>query len=383
MVFDIETGRIRLTASGDDAFIVRKGKKIKIPSVESGAEKKNSKLEEGDTVISGSKTIINIEVSYNKGKENPIDDWKSRASKDVGMGPNSELSVSGFEEWDKTDKDKKRHHGELIKNIELKKGFFYVSYSNTDDALITPVALVKFMGNGGSGGSFDVYENILYSNAVTEKGVEYTNISTKKSFIAKSSVPTEIIVTQDAIYKKGMLRMDDIFSPLSSIGIMDTLKGVALKSVPEMDAGKMAEQYKNMLNTMDQVAGGFEMFGQMSPDDLERMMKMGEAHGAKITPEARKQMKELPEAMKAMGNAGYMGKMKEAMAMGKGFMEGLGGEGLERLAKMQTKGMAKMKQAREQMGQISVGEGKTASVETILESPRKYKPLNEDAKKVA
>jgi hypothetical protein len=49
--------------------------------------------------------------------------------------------------------------------------------------------------------SFDVYDNILYSNAGGEKGVEYTNKKTKAVYLAKSSSSQEIIVNGSGIYK--------------------------------------------------------------------------------------------------------------------------------------------------------------------------------------
>lgn len=402
MLFDIETGNIRVTACGENAVIVRKGEKIKIPSIEVQTELINEfqktgekaraamdkfkddypTLEEGDIVVCGKKTTININTNYNKGKEKPIDDWKSRASKSIGMGPESELRVSGFEKWDKTDKSNKRHHGELIKNIELKKGLFSVSYSNTDDVLITPVAYIKFLGNGGTTGTFDVYENILYSNAGGEKGVEYTNRMTKASYIAKSNMPQEIIVAGDGIYKKGVLKMDDIFTPLNSIGLINIFQNAQYKSIPEMDENKLAESYKNMPKTMEHALGAFEMFGKMTPEDMERMAKMGEAHGAKITPEMMRQFKEIPEAMNAMEKEGIAEQMKKAMAMSKGMIEGLGNEGVDRLIKTQSKGIKKAKEAQTQMSKLYTADGKQIDLSELFESQRKYKPLT-DAKKVA
>lgn len=377
MTFDIETGNIKVTACGENAVIARKGKKIKIPSAEVGI-----KLEDGDTVVCGKKTIVNISTNYNKGKETPIDDWKSRASKDINMGPGSEIVVSGFEKWDKTDKDKNRHYGELIKNIELKKGLFSVSYSNTDDVLVTPIADIKFLGNGGTTGTFDVYENILYSNAGGEKGVEYTHKRTKVLYVAKSTLPQEIIVTGEGIYKKGMLKMDDIFSPMNSIGILNFFQNAQYKSIPEIDESKMAESYKNIPNVMGQAVGAFDMYSKMKPEDIERMMKIAEEHGAKISPEARKQMQELPEAAKEMQKAGFADQIKKAMAMGKGMMEGLGSEGVDRLVKMQSKGIAQAKEASAGLSKVYTADGKSADVMEIFESMRKYKSLT-DATKVA
>lgn len=401
MVFDINTGRISLEATGDNAFIVRKGKKIKIPSVEVRTklisdlqktgnenrkeldefEKDYPSLKDGDSIVCGSKSTVRLSNDYNKGKTKPLDDWKENVSKTINMGPNSEMFVSGFESWDETE-DKKRNHGESVQNIELKKGLFLVSYSNTDEILRTPMAEIKFLGNGGNGGTFDVYENILYSNAGGEKGVEYTNLKTKKKYLAKSTVPQETIVTGDGIYKKGILKMDDLFSSMNSIGINSYFQGVMYKALPEMDENKIAESYKNLPKTMEQAVGAFEMYSQMSPEDMERMLKIGEKHGAQITPEVREQMKGLPDAMKEMQKAGYMDQMKKAMAMGKGMVEGLGGEGVDRLIKFQSKGFKKAKESQDQLSKMYTADGKQSNISEIFESQRKYKSLA-DAKKVA
>ena len=372
----IETGKIRLTAFGENAFIVRKGKKTKISSAETA-------LMDGDTVICGGKTVINIDVSYNRGKEKPVDDYKYRESKSVYMGPDSELLVSGFETWDSTDKKGQKYYGELLRNIELKKGFFLVSYSHTEDVLKTPVALLKFIFDGS--GFFDVFGDAIYSGLIASTsvgagGVEFTNKLTKKSFVAKSSMPEEIIVTRDGIYKKGATKMDDIFQ--NSIQLLNYFTGKRMQSLPTMDPKKMSEQYKNMPKSLEEGIGGMEMMKNMSPEDMERMMKMGEAHGAKISPEQMKMMKELPQKLKAMESQGLMEKMKKATAMSKGMMEGLGDMGIERFTKMQAESMEAMKKMSGAPVKVTTSEGKTVSVESLLESPRKYKPLT-DAKKVA
>jgi hypothetical protein len=406
MLFDIQTGRINLAASGENAFIMRKGKKIKIPSIELRAklmselfktdgkdrtemdkfEKDYPKLMDGDTLLSGSNTIIRVDNDFNVGKEKPIEGWKNNSSKTINMGPNSEMVVSGFESWDKTDKDKKRYHGESIKNIELKKGFFSVSYSNTDDVLVTPIADIKFFGIGGSGGNLDVYGNVLYSNAGGEKGVEYTNKKTKTKYLAKSSMSQEIIVNGGGIYKRGMLSMDDVFSSMNSIGILSYFSRVLHNAAPELDQKKLAESYKSIPQNMEQMLGTFEMFSQMSSEDMERMMKMSEEHEQKLDPEMkekmREQMKELPEAMKALQKANYTEQMKKVMAQSKGMMEGLGNKGIDKLAENQLKGMKQSKEINEQLSKIYTAEGKYTDVSSVLESKRIYKSLA-DAKRVA
>jgi len=403
LVFDIETGRIDLVSLGSNGFITRKdGKKIGIPSVEIENKLRDEsqktkdhtqldkykedypKLMDGDTILCGKETSIRLNNSYNTGKDKPVDDYKFRASKSVDMVPGSELQVSGIERWDKTDaKTKERHHGELIKNIELKKGFFQVSYSHTEDVLVTPVAIIKFIFDGG--GFFDVYDNAVYSaphssTSIGAGGTEYTNKLTKKSFTAKSDTFEEIIVTPDGIYRRGLTQMDDIF--INPVQLNFFFQNNARKMMPlnPIDEKTMVEQYKNMPKNMEQALAGMETLKQMSPDDLARLMKMG---GQELTPEMMEKMKEIPEMLNLMEKRGTMKEMKRAMAAGKGFVEGLGDEGIGRLTRAQTKGFEQAKKLVEQPVQTVTAEGKTIDIESFFKSPRKYKPLESGAVKVA
>ncbi|MFA6530103.1 MAG: hypothetical protein WCT31_00090 [Candidatus Micrarchaeia archaeon] len=396
--FDIETGRIDLTAIGSNGYIVRKNSKIPIPSAEienklmeefqktkdpkklEKFKEDRPKLMDGDAVVCGKDTSVSIYNSYNRGKDKPVDDYKFRASKRIDLTPGSEVKVSGIERWDKTDaKTKERHHGELITDIELKKGFFSVAYSHTEDALVTPVASIKFLFDGS--GYFDVYEDAVYSAPIASTsigagGTEYTNRLTKKSFVAKSSTFEEIIITRDGIYRRGLTQMDDIF--INPIQLSIFFQNNMRKMIPTgaIDAKAMAEQYKNMPKTMEQALGGLEMMKNMSPADLERMMAMG---GQKITPEMAEKIKELPEMLKMMEMRGTTKEMTKAMAMGKGMMEGFGSEGAERLAKAQIKGLEMMKKQAAQPMQATTADGKSIDVESFFNSPRKYKPLTKES----
>jgi len=402
MVFglhNIETGKIGLKATGENAFILRKGKKIKIPSGEEEAKviekyqktkdrslinkfkEEFPKLMDGDTLITGKHTLIELNNGYNKGKDKPAEDFKSRTSKNIRIYPNSELKVSGVEMWDKIDKKaRKRWYGGLIKNIELKKGLFFVSYSYSEESLITPIASIKFFGS--SSGFFDVYDNILYSSPSVEKGVEYTNLLTKKSFIAKSPTPEEIIVTKNGIYRKGMVEMDEIFQYkilLLTQSTFDNLSTI-VSPLENIDEKQMAEQYKNMPKTVEQAGGTLEMFKQMSPDDIERLMKMGGSQGTKMTPEMMKQMKQIPELIKNMEKEGHLKDINKAMAMNKAMMEGMGEKGTELFAKTIKSLPKTLKEASEKMK--NQNKKSDIDIEKLLESPRTYGPLT-NAKKVA
>ena len=399
LVFDIETGSIDLYAVGPNGFIIRKnGEKINIPSVETEHKlieefqktkdrKKLDRFKEeypelvnDDTVSCGKGTYVRIYNTYNKGKDKPVDDYKFRASKSVDMVPSSELQVSGIERWDKTDaKTKERHHGGLIKNIELKKGFFQVSYSHTEDILVTPVALIKFIFDGG--GFFDVYKDIVYSaprssTSIGAGGTEYTNRLTKKAFTAKSNTFEEIIVTRDGIYRRGLTKMDELFLNPVQLGLF--FQNMVYKMIPTgmIDEKTMAKQYKNMPKTMEQALGGLEMMKQMSPEDLARLMKMS---GQELTPEMMEKIKEIPEMLNMMEKRGTTKEMKRAMAMGKGFLGGLGDKGIERLAKTQKKAIGKLKKQTELPVQAVTAEGKAIDAESFFNSPRKYKPLTKES----
>ncbi|MFA5049884.1 MAG: hypothetical protein WC501_02650 [Candidatus Micrarchaeia archaeon] len=395
MTFDIETGRINLYVLGPNGFIKRKnGKKIGIPSVETEAKlieefqktKDHSKLDkfkseypklmDGDTINSGKRTRIQINISYNKGKDKPNNDFKYRVSKTIFAGPNSELQLSGFEKWDVTNpKTKERHYGELVKNVFLKKGFFHVSYSHTEDPFTTPIASMT-VKNGDGSGFFDIYEDVIYScpmksTSIGAIGMEYTNLLTKKSFLAKSNMPEEIIITKDAIYRRGLLQMDDIFQ--NNIQLIMSLQEVMTRAMPSIDPNDMANQMKDMGSTAEQNLAGLETLKQMSAEDLERLMKISEANGAKVTPEIMQKMKELPEMLKMMEEKGHMKDIKKSFGMMKGYAQGMGNANIERMAKMSSKSMEELKKKRNETTKIN-----GVAIDEILEKPRKYKPLTKE-----
>jgi hypothetical protein len=323
-VENVETGRIDLFCFGEDGYIKRAGKKIRIPSSAEKAriyeefmktknrsklekfDKEYPKLENNDIIISGKKTKIRINVSWNKGKDKPIDDYKQRASKSVFMTPESELKVSGIEKWDKTAKEVK-HCGEMIKNIELKKGFFHVSCSNTDDKILAETASIMFKNDGQV--FIDVYENIIYSlpiksSSIGAIGTEYTNKATGKTYLAKSSMFEEIIVSKDSIYKRALTKMDDIFN--ENMKILMSFNKDMMNSFVRVDSKQIAEQMKNIPANMENNMASLEMFKQMKPEDLERLMKIS----GNASKEDMEMVKNIPDMMKKMEASGMMEKRK-------------------------------------------------------------------------
>jgi len=389
---EIQSGKIDLLCFGDEGYIKRESKKIKIPDVSERTkagdrfrktkdpkdlkileetEKNYPKIEDGDTVITGKKTKINLSIDYNSGKDKPIDNYKQRISKTFNLFPNSELKVSEFEKWDKKSKDT-RCYGVLVKKIELKKGFFKFSLSNTEDEIIASTSKIKV--KGGSGGGFiDVYDNMVYSlpiksTSIGAIGVEYTNILTKKSFLAKSDTFEEIIVTKDSIYKKGSIKMDDIFN--NNMKILISMGKGFDKMMPSMDDKEIATQMKEMPKMLEQNIGNLEMFKQMSPADLERLAKMS----GNVSKEQLEQIKNFPEMIKKMEKSGMMNEMKKSMAMMKGQMEGIGNENIDRMTKLTQETMKERKIKLDEL--TKTPEGK--DIDEILESPRNYKPLTKE-----
>lgn len=355
MPFEIETGSIKVIVNGNDASIKRKNKIIPIPSTHNKTE-----LIDEDILITGEKTKIYLEINYNRSKEKHNKDYKDKISKSFFMASNSELKLTGFEEWDVTE-DNERRYGKLVKNIYLIKGFFHVNYYNTQDPIETPVAEIIF--NGNSSGFFDVYDDKVYSSPQSEKGVLYKNLKTKKTFLAKSSTPEEIVVTSNSIYRKGYVNMDEIFQ--NKIKILTSLQGMLNENISKKENNLMAEQMKNMGNTMEQNLTGLEIIKEMKPEDFERLIKMS---GQELTPEMKEKLKEIPNMMKKMNEKGITEQIKKSSAMMKGYTEGMGSENIEKSIKINENTSKKITQ---EINKIS------KDVEKLLDN-RKYKPLTKE-----
>jgi len=378
MEFTKETGKINLVVTGKNGFIKRKtGTLINVPSSEIRTKlmneyvktKDNSKLikfnkdypkiMDGDTLISGKGTIIQFDINYEKDK--------LRVSKSVFAAPNSEFKISGLETWDiKDTKNKERTIGQSLKNIELIKGFFNVDFLNSEESIITPTAEITFNKKGYV--FVDVYSDKIYS--LPTKGTEYKNKLTKKTFCAKSETFEEIIVTKDSIYRKGLTNLDEIFQ--NPVALLMVKQKTIVNIVPDIDSAVLANDTKNASANFEQALASLEMFKNMSPDDITRLMKTAES---KMTPEQRKQMtaeqkkqmnpevmKQIPEMVKMMEQKGILAELKKANTKLKGMTDGLGDEGIDRMTKYTAKGIKKMKDVNA----------------TDLEAPRKYNPLTKD-----
>lgn len=379
MEFIEKAGSINFIVTGQNAFIKRKnGTKVNMPSVEIRTklltefqktkdnskllkfEKDYPKLMDGDTLISGKGTTIQLDVNY---KNKLYKDYRSNASKSIFAGPNSEFKVSG---------------GQTFKNIELIKGFFNVNYSHCEEGITTPVAEIKFNLSGGA--FIDVYNDKIYSlpiksTSIGAKGIDYKNKLTKKVFSAKSDTYEEIIVTKDSIYRKGLTNLDEIFQ--NPMGLLMVKQKAITATIPDIDPADFSENLKNVGNNFEQAFASLEMFKNMSPDDIERLVKtadpkMTPEQKKQMTPEMIKQMRNLPDMLKKMEKIGDLEQMKKATATLKGMSAGYGEKGIENMSKATTKGMKKLKET----DLTKTESGKDYN--KLIEQPRKYNPLTKD-----
>jgi hypothetical protein len=388
MFFEVETGHVDLLSVGKNGCIRRGGKKIPVPSAEERARlvssahtpggrsrlekfmKEFPRLEEGDAVVSGSRSRMYVEITYNKGKEKPIDDYRARASRTVFLGPNSEAHFSGFESWDsKNEKTRERHYGQLARKILLKKGFFLISLVNTEEEVLSPLASISARGGNGSC-LLEVRPDAIYccpikSSSSQKAGIEFRNLRTGSSFLAKSNTFEEIIVTKSSIYRKGLTKMDEVFKYAPQL--VAFLQGTVHESLPQMDTKETAKRMKEMPATLEKNLAGIETLKNMSPEDLERLMKMS---GAKVTPKMMERIKDAPKMLRMMEKRGTEAELRKASDMGKAYLEGLGGKNIERMANIHDKAARKLKTATRELAKIG-----GRSIADILEHPIKHDPL--------
>ncbi|MCC7570862.1 hypothetical protein KO465_05975 [Candidatus Micrarchaeota archaeon] len=391
--YNVQTGRNNLGATGDNVWIIRKnGKKIKIPNMKTISKKwsdfhktkdrkplddfnaKFPKVEDGDIIRTGPGSTARIYSSYNPDKGNSKQ-GSSSVTKSLFIGPNSEAAICGVESWNRIDKKSKtRYYGESLKRFEVNKGFFCGGYSNCDEFIKTPVAVIRFSGPGGWG-VFDLYNGALYSSphgteSFGKKGtVEYTTLKTKKSYTAKSNTPEEIIVSGGSIFRKGLTKMDPIFNNLNF-----QLALIMENTSSQFDPSMIEENIKGMKDSganLESAMSSMEMLKNMAPEDFERIAKMAvEKGGANITPEMLAKMKMIPAMMKDMEKKGALEQMKKATAMSKAHVEGIGEENIDKLAGLYGDSQRKYNEYLDELSKTM----------KILEKPREYGPLTSEFK---
>jgi hypothetical protein len=329
------------------------------------------KIKEGDVFTTGKDSGINLSCNYNRGKDKPIEGYKNQETKNIFiLGNGAEAKIVGLESWSREDKKTKtKYVGTSIKGYEiLKEGFFYCSYLNTDDELITPIANIKF-GSKGANLSIDFYKGVLYTFPILSSGVkgEHGNVEfilkkSKKSYKDNSEVIKEIIVTDSAIYKKSMIKMDPFDYMIGS----KLFSMTSMTDMPVLKKEQIMGQPKKMTDTMKQMQVSMEMFKKLSSSEIT---ELGKSDGA--SPEQIKQMLEGAEALKAMETKMPLEEMNKAFAKMNAYYEGMGDSGVESMMKAQTR------------GQKAVSEYNTKSKNEVLKmlsSPRKYGPLTSDFK---
>ena len=390
LLSDVNTGRIELYSFGNVTIKRKNGKKISVPPREELAElihkynetkspealaelqrweKNFPKLAEGDTILIGPDSSISLTASYNKGRDRPVEGLHTSVGKTFSCGADSEVAVLGFESWDRSDKTaEKRYFGEALKTIEVRKsGFFYCSYDNCEDEFVTPTAALKFTGLGGAV-TGDIYNGALYAVVVKHSGlngehgnVNFTSRGSKRTYLAKSELIEEIIVTGNAIYRRPFDKMDQI-----NYMIGPQLAAMAMQAgftAQDMDASSMA---KDIGKTSENAMTSMEMLKGLKPEELEKLLKIGGA-----TPEQISQMKDLPEKLKRMDKDMPMDKLYSAMAQTKAFYEGMGDTGAASMAKLQKQAQL---QAKTQIESVM------KQLKDSSSAPRKYGPLTSDLK---
>ncbi|MCK9568073.1 hypothetical protein M0R72_03920 [Candidatus Pacearchaeota archaeon] len=388
MLFEKITGQLNLSASGENAFIKRKsGEKIKIPSFDismklykQATETQNPKdfekcrefqnnfpkIKDGDVFTTGKDSTIQIDCTYDKGKDKPLEGYKNQETKNLFISGNgAEAKIIGLESWSREDKKTKtKYVGSSIKGFEiLKEGFFYCSYLRTDDELITPLATLKF-GSLGSNVVVDYYKGNIYTVPTHSTGLkdEHGNVKfilkNKKSYLDDSNVIKEIIVSDGAVYKKSMIQMDPI-------DYLTITKVSAFRTPSEMPVFKKEQilgQPKKTGEIMKQAQVSMEMFKNMSASDFD---ELGKSQG--MSKEQIQQMKEGAEMLKTMDTKIPFEKMNKEFAKMNAYYEGVGEKGVDSMMFVQKKGMEQFKDYNSKT--------KTDFLK-MINSPRKYGPLD-------
>jgi len=362
MPFEIETGKYEVYVDGNNGFIKRKNKEIPLTSLEFN----KIELQNNDTVISGSKTKICVSTEYDK-ENTLIKTYKERTSMKIPrvsiqifMGPNSEIKVNNIENWEKNE-NHERMYGRSIGNIKLIKGFFSISLSNIKEPILTPVCSIYSESSVSI--MLDVLEDKVYASQIGSEKVSFTNLKTKKSFLAKSKMPEEIIITKDTIYRKGMTHLDNIFN--QKLAIFMALQQ-SIKSNIKIDVEKLKKQTMEDTFDINESLAGLEAMKNMTGEDLKRLMKMS---GQKLTPEMEKKLDEVPIMKKKMEELNMSEEIKKNMALMKGYKEKMNKETTNKYLDMVHDVNLKADEKTKKF---------TKEIELMLEKPRKYDPLTKE-----
>jgi len=275
---------------GENAFIKRKGKIIKLPdfrkiSMEEFAKSKTG-FENGDVISTGKRSIINIS-SDKKEKTREM-------STLLTLLPESEARIS-IEKWSRADKTNNvKLIGSVIVQIELLKGIFNAS---TSEPIITPTAEITSL-QGANPITIEIASN---GNTIFNPQLKPVTLKCKgtgKKIEVKNGYMQEIIVTRNGIYKKGLEDIDPRFVEISTFASFSfSSVRAGIYSGSEEDDKKSIERLKSF--DPSDITKNIMAFQQM---DLTKM-----ANTPGVTKEQLKQMGEAQKKMKEF----YSGQGKE------------------------------------------------------------------------
>lgn len=346
----------KISCNGINGFVKRKdGEVIPILSTEEmfktnsktlkdpqKKQKQIPKIEEGDTIISGKDTLIHLSLGGSLKKEAGIND--DATEKSFYLLENTEVKLTGVKHFEKEDKKKNtKYIIDSVNGIEFLKGSIMIMSLGDNSIMDAPFATIKFYGKGVAG-FCDITPNGLYTFPQLGPGsrVEYLCKKTKKSYITKEYkpntpvFPTEIVITNDGIYKVPFTEADN--PNLSNI-LNISLK--TMKPGYEMLKDTLPQQ-QNMMEGLAsgdlqaQLFSGLDVVKNMTPEDLERLV---EKCGTKVTKEQMEIIKNAPKMLKDMENSGQMSEMKKGYAKAGNMFAGMDKESITLFSKQQERAM--------------------------------------------
>jgi len=316
---ETETGEITImNVKGDNAVIKRKsGEEIKLEPAEkltlTEFFEKMPKIKDGDTLITGTRSLITVSSTWDSGKTEPNKDYKLENSMSLTLGPDSKARLSTTS-WSKIEEDRRmKTHGEGVTKVELIKGIFNASVKNAVK-LITPTAVFEKMDAKTTerGGVIEVTNNGT-TYLMPNSKLKVKNRSTGKTYLSKSTMFSEIIVTKGAIYRKPMTKMDERMFDLNSAFLTFGGGDVAYESkdsvemwsdmaADSMDPSKFPKFDESL---MKKAMATIEMFSQMKPEDFEKFKELD------MTDERLKDMKAGLKEFKQLDKGKLMDEMKK------------------------------------------------------------------------
>jgi hypothetical protein len=268
---------------GKEASVKRGAKVAKLPDGREQtideAVKSSKSLQNGDKIITGKRTVVTISSgvkgeSYQRGTT-------------LTLMPNSEAKVN-MVEWDST-KDEEgedvRRSGRAITNTELIKGVFSISSS---EPFSTPT--VEFTPTKQNSIIVEIKEDSSTVFSLPGAPLPFKCKATGKRMELKSTLTSEVIVTRDGIYRKGIVDIDQRFNMLAMTMITAPSSAIA-PSLQHKDSDKMMQESMQHMKTFNpqDIVKGLASFQTMDPTKIPG-----------LTPEQVKQMQDAQKQMAAL-----------------------------------------------------------------------------------